>query len=100
MRSVQLAIDAFGHEQLTTLLNGGTVDLQVEGESIALTPEDVAVERQVRDGLIAANQGTITIALDTALTEELLIEGLPARLLTRLIPCEEKADLKSRIVFM
>lgn len=84
MRSVQLAIDAFGHDQLTTLLNGGNVEMQVEGETIVITPEDVAVERQVKEGLIAANQGTITIALDTALSEELQIEGLAREVINKI----------------
>lgn len=84
MRSVQLAIDSFGHEQLTTLLNGGTVDVQVEGETVILTPEDVAVERQIREGLVAANEGLITIALDTLLTEDLLIEGLAREVVNKI----------------
>jgi isoleucyl-tRNA synthetase len=84
MRSAQLAIDAFGHDQLTTLLNGGTVEMQLEGETIVLTPEDVAVERQVREGLIAANEGLITIALDTSLTEDLLIEGLAREVVNKI----------------
>lgn len=84
MRNAQVAIDAFGHEQLTTLLAGGTVDMHIEGETIVLTPEDVAVERQVREGLIAANQGVITIALDTLLTEDLLIEGLAREVVNKI----------------
>jgi len=83
MRNVQQMIDAFENEQLTVLLNGGNVHMQVEGETIILTPDDVTVERQVRDGLIAANQGLITIALDTQLTEELLIEGLARELVNK-----------------
>lgn len=84
MRSVQQAVDGFTHQQLTTLLNGETVSLLIEGETIVLTSEDVAVERQVREGLIAANEGLITIALDTALTEALLIEGLARELVNKI----------------
>lgn len=84
MKSAQSMIDAFDHEKLSTLLNGGTVELSIEREQITLTPEDVAVERQVRPGLIAANQGTMTIALDTALTEELLLEGLAREVVNKI----------------
>lgn len=94
MKSAQQAIDAFGHEQLTTLLNGGTVNIQVEGESITLTPEDVAVERQVREGLVAANQGTITIALDTHLTEDLLIEGLAREVVNKINTMRREAGFE------
>ncbi len=84
MRSVQLAVDNFNHQQLTALLNGDSVTLQVEGESIVLTPEDVAVERHVRDGLVAANLNLITIALDTALSDELLLEGLSREIVNKI----------------
>lgn len=83
MKSVQTAVDSFTHDQLTALLNGGTVGLNVEGESILLTPEDVAVERQVLDGLIAANAGALTIALDTHLNDDLLIEGLAREVINK-----------------
>jgi isoleucyl-tRNA synthetase len=94
MRSVQLVIDSFGHEQLTILLNGGTIELVVEGETIVLTPEDVAVERQVREGLVAANQGMITIALDTVLTEDLLIEGLAREIVNKINTMRREAGFE------
>jgi isoleucyl-tRNA synthetase len=84
MRQVQQAIDAFHHDQLAELLDGKNVELTIEGERIAITPEDVQVDRLVRDGLIAANAGHITIALDTALSEELLIEGLARELVNKI----------------
>jgi len=84
MRSVQLAVDNFNQHQLAALLNGGQVDLQVDGEQVTLTPEDVQVERQVREGLVAANLDAITIGLDTTLNEELLIEGLARELVNKI----------------
>lgn len=84
MPSVQKLIDKFNHEQLMTLLNGGEVSLQVDGEAVLLTPEDVQVERQVREGLIAANAGLITIGLDTTLTEDLLREGLAREVINKI----------------
>lgn len=75
MRDVQQAIDGFDRSQLTHLLNGNAVVIKVGEESFEITPEDVQVERQVKEGLIAANSGVITIALDTALNDELIAEG-------------------------
>jgi isoleucyl-tRNA synthetase len=94
MRSAQLAIDEFNHEQLTTLLEGKTIDLVLDGEKITLTSEDVAVERQVKNGLIAANQGVITIALDTALNEDLLIEGLARELVNKINTMRREAGFE------
>lgn len=99
MRTVQSAIDSFDHEQLATLLNGGNVEIQVEGESITLTPEDVAVERQTKEGVVAANEGLITIALDTALTDDLLIEGLAREVVNKIntMRREARLDVTDRI---
>lgn len=93
MRPVQLAIDAFDQDKLTILLNGGSVPLLIEGETIVLTPEDVAVERIVRDGLVAANLDKVTIALDTAITEELLIEGLSREVINKINTMRRESGL-------
>jgi isoleucyl-tRNA synthetase len=84
MRQVQQAIDAFDRNQLSVLLEGQNVELVVEGETIVITPEDVQVDRLVREGMVAANAGAITIALDTALSEDLLIEGLARELINKI----------------
>lgn len=84
MRQVQQAVDAFDHLQLAKLLEGENVELIVEGEAIVITPEDVQVDRLVREGLVAANSGQITIALDTTLSEDLLIEGLARELINKI----------------
>lgn len=83
MKGVQEAIAALDRQQRAALRQGSSIDIVVEGEYIAITPEDVAIERRVRDGLIAANEGHITVALDMALTEELLIEGLAREIVNK-----------------
>jgi len=84
MKAAQAAIDALDQWELEQLLNGQPITLKLEGESIELTPEDLAVERTVHGGLIAANKGAVTIALDTALNEELLLEGFARELVNKI----------------
>lgn len=76
MKAAQHAIENFSREDLLALLKGETVDLVLEGQVIILTTEDVQVERIVKEGVVADHADQITVALDTALTEPLLIEGL------------------------
>ncbi len=99
MRGVQSAIDAFSQENLNTLLKGDTVAVHVDGEAIVLTPEDVAVERLVHEGVIAANSGLLTIALDTSLTDELIIEGLARELINKINTMRREAgfDVTDRV---
>ena len=84
MPKVQQAVDRFDQKQLHSLMEDKTLSIEVDGVSIVLTPEDVQVERQVREGLIAANEGHITIGLETALTEELLMEGLAREIINKI----------------
>lgn len=84
MKAVQSAIDQFTQQQLALLLDGQSVSLSIEGQEIVLTPEDVAVDRLVQEGKVAANQGVITIALDTNLTDDLLLEGLAREIVNKI----------------
>jgi isoleucyl-tRNA synthetase len=92
MKAAHAAIDAFDQRQLETLLQGGTVDISLSGEPFQLTSEDVEVERIVQLGRIAANSGALTIALDTALTEELLMEGLSREIVNKINTMRREAD--------
>lgn len=84
MKPAQQAISQFTSKELEKLRSGETVRVTLEGEEIELTPEDVEVDREVREGLIAANEGEITIALDTNLDEPLVIEGLAREVVNKI----------------
>lgn len=93
MKAAQTAIEQFSQQQLQELLDGRDVIIHLEGHSITLTPEDVQVERAVREQVIAANQGHITIALDTQLNEDLLLEGLAREIVNKVNTMRREADL-------
>ncbi|MFI0434481.1 MAG: isoleucine--tRNA ligase [Parachlamydiaceae bacterium] len=92
MKAAQFAIEQLGQKELEQLLNGGTVVLNLAGHSVSLTSEDVQVERAVHEGIVAANQGLITIALDTHLSEELLQEGLAREIVNKVNTMRRDAD--------
>ncbi len=58
-----------------------------------MTSEDVEVVREVREGVIAANEGRITIALETKLDEALELEGLARELVNRVNTMRREANL-------
>jgi len=84
MNSAQKVIQNFNQKQLKTLLEGKNLEIAVEGETILLTPEDVAVERKVLEGLVAETTQGITVALEIKLNEELLIEGLAREIVNKI----------------
>ncbi len=84
MNATQDEVKNLSLELLKKLLHGGTAEIQVEGETIVLTPEDVAVEREVLKGVIAASTGELTVALDTELNEDLILEGIARELVNKI----------------
>ncbi len=76
MNLVKEVIEQFDQTRLKVFLEGHHLEVRIGEEPIVLTPEDVAVEREVLPGLVATTSHGITIALDTTLTDDLLLEGL------------------------
>lgn len=99
MKAAQTIIEKMSQENLETLMKGKNISIAIDGEHFELTPDDVQVEREVRQELIAANEGTITIALNTALTEQLLTEGLAREIVNKINTMRREAnfDVTDRI---
>jgi isoleucyl-tRNA synthetase len=83
MNVAQRAIEQLPQEKLALLMKGGSLDIDLEGESVVLLPEDVSVERKVKEGLVALTALEITVAIDTALNEDLLLEGLAREIVNK-----------------
>lgn len=100
MQAVQALIQQFTHVELEKLMNSQNVELNIDGQAIALTPEDVEVKRIVREGLIASTDQGLTIALDTTLSEPLILEGLAREIVNKVnsMRREAKLDVSDRIV--
>lgn len=74
------AIAALPHGDVVRLLDDGA--LVVGGAD--LTIDDVVVTRSPREGTVVATEGPITVALDVALTPELIAEGIARELVNRI----------------
>jgi isoleucyl-tRNA synthetase len=84
MNEVHKAVGLFDQKILNQLLCGKTVEIEVSGEKIPLTSEDINVERKVLDGVIAHTLDEITVALDTSLTPELEEEGMAREIVNKI----------------
>ncbi|KAF3363318.1 Isoleucine--tRNA ligase [Chlamydiales bacterium STE3] len=94
MQQANFAISQFSHDQLESFLEGQSLSIDLEGQQIVLGAEDVQVERIVREGLIAATENEITIALETTLNEELLMEGLAREIVNKVNTMRREAKLE------
>src|SRR3990167_3462792 len=84
MPEAKTVMQQFSRSQIQTLATGHTVVVKIGKEMVELEPSDVQIERQVKAGLAAGNSGELTVALDTALNEDLLMEGLARELINKI----------------
>ncbi len=76
--------DLDGSALRKSLLATGKAALDVEGETIALEPEDIEIVVQSKEGYAAAGDQTAVVVLSIELTPELLEEGKYRELLNRI----------------
>ena len=63
-------------------------------EGIELTADDVLVTRKPKEGLVVASQGAIVVGLETALTPELISEGLAREFVSNGQSMRKEADFE------
>lgn len=93
MKAVAQVINNFGKEELSKIENDQNINIKVDGEEIELTNEDVLIERNEKEGLSVINLGSLTIALDTNLTQDLIEEGIARQFIRHVQNLRKNKDL-------
>ena len=85
---------AGGYDLVQRIQNGENVDLEVEGETVTLLPEELNIRMQPREGFAVAEDGGYLVAVTTELTPALLQEGLARELVRRIQTMRKEADFR------
>jgi len=74
--------------------------LEVEGQKVELSPEDVLVREESQEGLAAVSERGVTVAIDIVITSDLEAEGLMREVIRRIQNLRKEANfaLDDRIV--
>ncbi len=83
MKEITGVINGFGKEEISQLESEGSYEIEVQGEQIALTLDDVEISSEDIPGWLVASEGPLTVALDITLTDELRKEGLSRDVVNR-----------------
>lgn len=84
MKSIVDGIRKMTHEDIARFEKEQQWKLQVEGEEIVLMPEDVEITTEDIPGWLVASDGSLTVALDVTVTEELRQEGIAREFINRI----------------
>ena len=82
VREILANID--GTKAMAELSQSGTVTIEVNGVSEALTEDDLLIETVKSDDYVTDTDGKITVVLETKLTDELIEEGFVRELVSKL----------------
>ncbi len=75
MKIAAAQIEMLTSLEIQSILDGSTLSIEVEGVTVELTAEKIIINRIEKANLKVVNEGTLTVGLDTEVTEELQLEG-------------------------
>lgn len=73
IRNALAAVDA--NEVVKSVRAGNTFNLNIDGETIALTEADLFIEIKNKEGFASESNGAVTVIIDTTLTPQLIEMG-------------------------
>jgi len=83
MKEISAAVGNFGQQEIATIERTGAYEVQINGEQVVLTRDDVEIASEDVPGWLVANENDLTVALDITLTPELVQEGVARDIVNR-----------------
>ncbi len=84
MKAISAQIQNFTQQEINALEAAGRCDLSVEGQPVEILLSDVEIATQDIPGWVVANDGSLTVALDIMVSDELKAEGIARELVNRI----------------
>ncbi len=84
MKKLAGEITKLTNDDINRLEKEGSLKLNIDGEEIELTPEDVIIQTSEIEGWVVESEEGVTIALDTELSEDLIAEGYTREFINRI----------------
>ena len=82
MKDVNTVVSALSQEQISELESQQHLNVTLpQGETVTVDAEDVEIYSEDIPGWSVANEGTLTVALDLTITEDLRLEGVARELI-------------------
>ncbi|TVQ43291.1 MAG: isoleucine--tRNA ligase [Saprospirales bacterium] len=92
MKAANEIINAFDGKQIALLEKEGRLTIEPNSNAYEISLEDVIIVSEDIPGWQVAQDGELTIALDTTISDELLLEGLARELVNRIQNIRKDSD--------
>jgi isoleucyl-tRNA synthetase len=94
MKQISTEIARFNQDDISTIEKTGFYDLNIDGEQLKISLEDVEIQTEDIPGWLVASEGGLTIALDIHLTEELRNEGIAREFINKIQNIRKDSDFE------
>ena len=84
MKQIAQSVAALGQEDIQKIEQEGEISLKIENKIIKLQLQDVEISSQDIEGWLVASQGSLTVALDVTINDDLRKEGIARELVNRI----------------
>jgi isoleucyl-tRNA synthetase len=94
MRFVAQAIQNLTQEDIAIVEKEGRISVKINENFVDLTQDEVEISSQDIEGWLVANQGSLTVALDVKITDDLRKEGNARELINRVQNLRKESGLE------
>jgi isoleucyl-tRNA synthetase len=84
MKAIAGVVANFSAEDINKIEQNGSLGIVVNGKNITLAIADVEITSQDIEGWLVANEGSLTVALDVTISDDLRMEGVARELVNRI----------------
>ena len=81
-------------QQIAELEQNGTIGITVEGQDLTVEAADVEIISEDIPGWLVSNEGSLTVALEVELTDELRQEGMAREIINRVQNIRKESGLE------
>ena len=94
MKTLASKIATFTQDEISDLETNGKIQIDLEGQAVELSIEDVEIATKDIEGWVVANEGLLTVALDTTITDALYKESVSRELVNRIQNIRKEKDFE------
>ena len=94
MKQIAATIQTFSQQDIAVMETQQAMTLTIEGQQVDLLASDVEIISEDIPGWLVANEGSLTVALDVTISQELKNEGIARELINRIQNLRKETGLE------